>query len=70
MSTDDLGEEAFVRLPEVIRRTGLSRTTIYRRAAAGTFPAGVKIGANVVAWREADLRSWLRSPMHWSAAAD
>jgi predicted DNA-binding transcriptional regulator AlpA len=33
----------FWRLPEVERRTGLDRSTIYRGASAGTFPRPVPI---------------------------
>lgn len=61
--------DAFVRLPEVVRRTGLSRATIYRKVARGEFPQRQKISANVVAWYESDLQRWLRSPMHWEEAA-
>lgn len=60
--------DAFVRLPEVIRRTGLSRETIRRKEMRGEFPTRRKISANVVAWYESDLQSWLRSPMDWQPA--
>lgn len=61
----DRSNEAFVRLPEVIKRTGLSRQTIWRKEARGEFPRRHKISANVVAWYESDLQRWLRSPMCW-----
>jgi predicted DNA-binding transcriptional regulator AlpA len=34
----------FLRLPEVERRSGLTRSTIYRHIDAGTFPAPVVLG--------------------------
>jgi prophage regulatory protein len=52
---------AIIRLPEVIRFTGLSRTNIYRRIAAGTFPAPVALGPRAVGWRESDVIEWIES---------
>ena len=42
----------------VIRRTTLSRPTIYRLIRSGAFPRPVKIGLQRVAWLEADLQAW------------
>ena len=33
-----------LRLPEVLERTGLSRSTLFRRMRAGEFPQSVKLG--------------------------
>lgn len=53
-------DSIFLRLPQVRRAVGnLSRATIYRGVAAGTFPAPLKIGARASAWRWGDLRKWL-----------
>ena len=65
----DRRRERYVRFREVSDRTGLSRTTIYRRIAEGTFPGPVAIGAHAVAWRESELDRWIDSPMEWRAAA-
>lgn len=48
----------FLRLPKVIERTGLSRSSIYAMISDGLFPAPVRIGRRAVAWREADLHLW------------
>ena len=53
--------DAILRLPEVIARTGLSRTNVYRRIAAGTFPAPVALGPRAVGWRESDIIEWIES---------
>ena len=50
----------FVRLPEVIVRTGLSRSTIYVMVAAGRFPKPVRLGARAVGWIESELDEWIR----------
>ncbi|PTQ12920.1 DNA-binding protein [Sphingomonas oleivorans] len=61
--------DRLVRLPEVMNRTGLSRTTIYRRMGEGTFPARVPLGRNSVAWYESDIRVWVSNPTAWIKAA-
>jgi prophage regulatory protein len=58
-----------VRLPEVKDRTGLSRTSIYRKMDAGEFPLAIKLSTNAVAWRETELERWIAAPMEWKAAA-
>ena len=49
-----------VRLPEVVARTGLSRSTIYVRLADGAFPKPVQLGARAVGWIEAEVDEWIR----------
>lgn len=48
----------FLRLPAVIEMVGMKRATIYKRIAAGTFPAPVQIGPRAVAWDLAALADW------------
>ena len=48
-----------LRPPEVLTRTGLSRTTIWRRVRAGTFPAPIELGENSIGWPESEITSWL-----------
>ncbi len=49
------------KIDEVIQRSGLSKTTIYRNIKDGMFPAPVKIGKRAVAWRTEELEEWLRN---------
>ena len=49
-----------LRLPEVMARTGLSRTTIYRWRVAGRFPQAVRLGTRSVGWIESELEAWFR----------
>ena len=49
-----------LRLPEVMARTGLSRSTIYLRVSQGTFPKPVSLGARAVGWVEAEIQEWLQ----------
>ena len=50
-----------LRLPTVLSRTGLSRSTIYARVAEGTFPRQLSLGPNTVGWRETDIDAWIDS---------
>ncbi len=49
----------FLRLPEVMARTGLSRSTIYVRLATGCFPRSVALGRRAVGWIEAEVEEWV-----------
>ena len=51
----------FVRLPEVMQRCGLSRSSIYQKMADGSFPAQIKISKRSVAWLEGDLIDWIEA---------
>ena len=41
-------------------RTGLSRSTIYRRLAGGSFPKPLSLGARAVGWIESEVDEWIR----------
>lgn len=59
----------FLRLPEVMARTGLSRSTIYVRLSKGRFPRPVSLGGRAVGWVEAELDEWLRERIAKSRGA-
>ena len=48
-----------LRLPEVIRRAGISRSEIYRREKKGTFPRKLRVSRRVTAWVEAEIDAWI-----------
>lgn len=54
------GTVSLLRLPEVRSRTGLSRSEIYRRVAAGRFPKPTKLG-NVSAWSSDEVTRWVQA---------
>ena len=54
-----LAPDRIVRLNTVLARTGLSRSTIYRKIAEGTFPAQLRISINGAGWRESDINRWI-----------
>lgn len=49
----------FLRLPEVKACTKLSRSEVYRRVKAGTFPAPCKLGSRASAWAEHEVAAWI-----------
>jgi prophage regulatory protein len=51
--------QAIIRLPVVKQRTGLSRSTIYLRAAQGEFPAPIKLGARASGWIADEVDAWI-----------
>lgn len=48
-----------LRLPMVAAQTGLSRSEIYRRLAAGAFPRPVRLGARACAWVSGEIAAWV-----------
>ena len=54
------GKVRFLRLPKVLARTGLSRSTIYVRLEQGRFPQPVSLGGRAVGWIEEEVDEWMR----------
>jgi prophage regulatory protein len=51
-----------LRLPEVVKRTGLSRSSVYGRIRAGEFPAPVHLGAGrAIGFLEREIHGWIDS---------
>jgi prophage regulatory protein len=48
-----------IRLPEVIARTGLSRSSIYRLEKQGRFVSRVRLGERAIAWRLEEVAAWI-----------
>ena len=61
----------FIRLNEVLSRTGYGRTSIYRKMEDGSFPRSVKLGgppidpnvfdSRAIAWIEDEVEQWIES---------
>lgn len=48
-----------LKLPEVIERTGLSKSSIYAYKSEGLFPRPVNLGRRSVGWIEQDIINWI-----------
>lgn len=54
----------FMRLPDVLNQTGIgSKTDLYRRIRAKTFPQGVRLSHRVVVWPEPVVADWQRAQL-------
>ena len=49
-----------LRLPQVISRTGLGKSTIYARMKNQAFPQRRKISVRAVGWLEAEIEAYLK----------
>ena len=52
---------SLLRLPDVLKLTGLSRSSVYRLEAKGDFPKRVHLSERATAWRENELLDWIES---------
>lgn len=50
---------SIIRLPVVLERTGLSRSTIYLMISRDEFPDSVSLGERAVGWIESEIDQWL-----------
>lgn len=48
-----------IKLTEVIRITGLSRSSIYRKLNEKSFPVPVPLGHKAVGWVEDEVQQWI-----------
>jgi prophage regulatory protein len=48
-----------LRLPEVMKNTGLARSTIYKMMSAKNFPIQISLGSKSVGWLECDIENWI-----------
>lgn len=53
-----------LRRQQVEEKTGLARSTIYKRMATGNFPKQINLGgARAVGWLESDIDDWIDTNM-------
>lgn len=57
--------DRILRINAVLERTGLSRSTLYRKIQQGTFPRQVAFSARGAGWRESAVIEWMRNPMFY-----
>lgn len=49
----------YLRIAEVVRRTGVSRSTIYELMGKGEFPLARRLTSRTVGWAEAEIDDWM-----------
>ena len=69
-SFDELPDSALVRKSQLVRDPKhptrpaplpFSPATLWRKVKAGEFPAPLKLGAAITAWKVADVRAWINA---------
>ena len=55
-----------LRLPKILKRTGLSRSSIYLRISKGDFPHSISLGGRAVGWLEDEVEDWLKEKIEAS----
>ena len=64
--TSSAEQVRMLRLPEVIRKTALSRSQIYRLIGFGEFPKQVPLCERAVGWIEEEIDLWLQGRIEHS----
>ncbi|HAV1336262.1 AlpA family transcriptional regulator [Vibrio parahaemolyticus] len=49
----------FLKLQEVMEKTALSRSAIYRKMNEDQFPQSISLGDRAVAWVESEVDEWM-----------
>lgn len=60
-------DEKIIRLKTVLDRTGLSRSTVYRMIANGSFPCQRRIGIQATGWYQSEVEEWMSDPSGYRA---
>lgn len=50
-----------IKMTEVVKKTGMSRSTVYSLISHGLFPQQVSLGPRSVAFVEAEIDFWIRN---------
>ena len=57
--------DKILRIRTVLERTGLSRSTVYRKMLDGTFPNRIKISEHACGWRQSAIDRWIADPVSY-----
>ena len=58
------------RLPDVMRYTGLGKSTIYRKISRQEFPRSTSLGARAIGWRSSWIEKWVQEQIEASCSGD
>lgn len=59
-SNNDKQKENFLRLKDVINRTGgLTKGSIYHYMKKGVFPKNISLSSKIVVWLESEIDNWI-----------
>lgn len=55
-----------IRLPELLRLVGMSRSTIWRQQKSGAFPRSVPLSDRATGWHLDEVVEWMNAPREWA----
>jgi prophage regulatory protein len=58
--------DKILRMRTVLERTGLSRSTLYRKMHDGTFPNQIRLSEHCRGWRESAINRWMADPVSYT----
>ncbi|MBI1302048.1 MAG: AlpA family phage regulatory protein [Alphaproteobacteria bacterium] len=67
--SDTSKKERFLRLADVMERTGLSRSSIYLNISEGNFPKNVNLSSRSVGWLESEIDAWIQDRINQRSIA-
>lgn len=62
--------EKVLRLPMVLEKIGVCRSTIYAWVSKGAFPSPIQLGERSVGWKETDVDFWLKQRSYSSEVSE
>ncbi len=62
--------QSIQRLPKVIERVSLSRSSIYLKMQDGTFPPSIKLSKRAIGWPEHIVTEWIEQRIAESREED
>ena len=65
--TKFMSNQRLIRIKEVIYLTGLTRSSIYRLMAIGSFPKQIKLGERCIAWSLEQIEGWVSAKLKLAA---
>ena len=54
----------FIRIKDVMKKTGLARSTIWLWVKEGKLPKPIKLSERVTVWKESDIDEWMESKIN------
>ncbi|MCK5293130.1 MAG: AlpA family phage regulatory protein [Arcobacteraceae bacterium] len=48
-----------IRIPKVMKKTGLAKSTIWWMISRGKFPKQIKLSPRISVWKEIDVDNWI-----------
>lgn len=58
-SGNNVPDDALLRLPQVLARVPVGRSTLWGWVRDGRFPKPIKLGPMTTAWRASEISAWL-----------